>query len=563
MLFHAVRARRSIVRTSRRALPALALWIASAQAMAQDQVFLQQFGTSEVDRLNATVADGTGGVFAGGRTSGSLAGSNAGLADAWIARYDSGGSPLWIRQIGTIADDSVEAMASDGAGGVYACGVTDGDLGPFRLLDTDAWIARYDAAGNQLWLRQFGSYGADQLHSASPSHGGFVFMCGTTNGEMDAGSDAWVTIFDSSGFMYWVTQIDTGHDDEAFALAPDADGGCFLGGATHGQIAAPPAGGSDIWLVRLTFDGDAHWMHQFGSSSDDELLALTPDGSGGVYACASTAGDLAGANAGSTDVWLARYDSEGLQQWEHQFGTESADSAQSLAQNGIGGVVLIGQTEGSLAAPNAGSSDAWLGCFEGTGHPVWKLQLGTAADDFGLAAAPDGAGGVFVGGATDDSLGGASAGLTDAWLARYDAACSAGTTYCNASITSIPRCQASIGASGSPSLSDPNGYTITSGNVPGGTLGLCIFGNNGAASTPIGTLGGKLCVKPPFVRSLPKSGGGTAGVCDGSFSFTLQDLIDASPIVASGAQIHAQIWARDPNPDGFQVSNGLQFSVCP
>jgi hypothetical protein len=99
--------------------------------------------------------------------------------------------------------------------------------------------------------------------------------------------------------------------------------------------------------------------------------------------------------------------------------------------------------------------------------------------------------------------------------------------------------------------------------VPGGSFGICFFGDNGPASTPFGTLGGQICVQGPFYRSAPKQGGGSVGTCDGNYSFTLQDLINASPIVVPGAVIHAKIWARDSaNPDGFLLSNGLELTVC-
>ncbi len=152
-----------------------------------------------------------------------------------------------------------------------------------------------------------------------------------------------------------------------------------------------------------------------------------------------------------------------------------------------------------------------------------------------------------MGGHTGGSFGGPNAGSVDAWLARYDGSCSAGSSYCTASTSSIPGCQAAIGASGSPSLGNPAGFMISSGNVPGGGIvGIYFFGENGAASIPFGSLGGQICVQPPFFRSAPKPGGGTAGTCNGAFAFTLQNLISTSPIMVQGASIHAEIWARDP-----------------
>ena len=73
-----------------------------------------------------------------------------------------------------------------------------------------------------------------------------------------------------------------------------------------------------------------------------------------------------------------------------------------------------------------------------------------------------------------------------------------------------------------------------------------------------------LCVGAPIYRTAPKQSGGDQGQCNGSYGFTLQDLVDAAPTVTSGAVVNAQIWARDPaNPDGFLLSDGIEFTVCP
>jgi hypothetical protein len=109
----------------------------------------------------------------------------------------------------------------------------------------------------------------------------------------------------------------------------------------------------------------------------------------------------------------------------------------------------------------------------------------------------------------------------------------------------------------------PSGFTISSGSVPGGHLGICFFGKNGSASIPsapsaVGSVSSR--------RSSAQRPRGRwhAWHCNGAYSFTLQDMISASPIVALGATINAEIWARDPNnPDGFLLSDGLMFVVCP
>ena len=111
---------------------------------------------------------------------------------------------------------------------------------------------------------------------------------------------------------------------------------------------------------------------------------------------------------------------------------------------------------------------------------------------------------------------------------------------------------------------NPTGSTISSGAAPGSNIGICFFGNHERASIPFGTLGGQVCFQERVFRSKPKLSVGTKGNCGGQFTFTLQDLIDQSPIVFAETVLNAEIWARDPtNADGYLLSDGLTFAVCP
>jgi Beta-propeller repeat len=491
----------------------MAASLAALPAAAQNQVWITQLGTNTSDFAFAAAMDGSGGVYVSGGTGGSLGGPRAGAADVWLAHYDGAGNQGWIRQLGTSSADDARAAAMDGSGGVYVSGSTGGSLGGSNAGIGDAWLARYDRAGNQTWIRQLGTSG----------------------------------------------------EDEARAAATDGAGGVYVGGSTVGSLGGPNAGSGDAWLARYDSAGNQLWIRQLGTSGIDVAQAAAPDRSGGVYVSGRTHGSLGGPTAGSVDAWLARYDSAGNQLWIRQLGTSSVDAAYAAAPDGSGGVYVSGETGGSLGGPGAGAADVWLAHYDGAGNQGWIQQFGTVDGESAYAAAPQGAGGVYVGGYTFGSLGGTNVGGYDSWLARYDGPCGASSSYCTSSTTSIPGCQAAIGAVGSPSLANPGGFTISSGSVPGGgNVGICFFGKNGAASIPFGTLGGQICVQPPFFRSKPRLSGGTSGTCNGAFAFTLQDLIDTSPIIVQGAVINAEIWGRDPaNSDGFLLSNGLQLTVCP
>ncbi len=98
-------------------------------------------------------------------------------------------------------------------------------------------------------------------------------------------------------------------------------------------------------------------------------------------------------------------------------------------------------------------------------------------------------------------------------------------TYCTASSTSIAGCVAALSGTGTPSMSDPTAFVISSGSVPGGSnFGIAYFGVRGPQASSYGSQGGVLCVRPAFHRSVPRPSGGSAGNCDGSYEFTLEDF---------------------------------------
>jgi hypothetical protein len=377
-------------------------------------------------------------------------------------------------------------------------------------------------------------------------------------------NDVWLARIDALGNTVWSRQLGTSLPDDVFGLVPDGRGGIFLGGSTSGDLGAASAGSDDAWVARYDSSGTLMWICQLGTEDPEAAFAAAPDGLGGVYLTGSTAGDLGAPNSGNVDAWLAHIDSAGIQQWIVQLGTSAQDAARVSAADGSGGVLIGGETLGGLGAPNLGFSDVWMARFDSQGNRLWLLQTGTADQEVLDDARADGMGGFLLSGHSDGSFAGQHIGDWDAWLAHYDGSCGAISSYCVASTTSIPGCQAAIGGAGSPSMNAPSGFTISSGQVPGGNVGLCFFGNSGSASIPFGTLGGQICVKPPLYRSAAKSSGGSHGACDGNFVFTLQDLIAITPIVAAGAEIHAEIWGRDSaNPDGSMLSNALRFTVCP
>ncbi len=148
----------------------------------------RQLGTSETDSSSAVSADGLGFVYISGVTFGSLGGPIGGPVDAFVAKYDADGTLEWTRQLGTSASDKSNSVSADGLGNVYISGSTGGSLdGPNAGIE-DAFVARYDAAGTLQWSQQLGTSLVDVSDVVSADGLGNLYISGHTYGSLGAPS---------------------------------------------------------------------------------------------------------------------------------------------------------------------------------------------------------------------------------------------------------------------------------------------------------------------------------------------------------------------------------------
>jgi len=167
--------------------------------------------------------------------------------------------------------------------------------------------------------------------------------------------------------------------------------------------------------------GVGQWTRQFGASNVDEALAIASDGTSIYVVGGIELGALPGQTlVGGGDAFVRKYDSNGVEQWTRQFGTDSGDEAYGVAVD-ASGVYVTGKTNGSLGQPAQGF-DVFLRKYDVSGNVVWTRQFGGPGTDYGNAVAVN-ATGVYVAGETTGLPGQTKiGGLFDSFVAKFDLA---------------------------------------------------------------------------------------------------------------------------------------------
>jgi len=406
-----------------------------------------QFGTSKHDEANGISTDNNGNVYVTGYTYGSLPGnSNLGDYDAFVAKYDSSGTQVWVKQLGTSKHDYAYGISTDSSGHVYITGSTDGSLPGNRNLSSyssDAYVAKYDASGTQVWVKQFGTFrpdlgipGSDSAYGINTDSSGNVYVTGSTygasfpgNSEL-GGDDAYVAKYDASGTQVWVEQFGTPSRDYANGISTDSSGNVYVAGYTNGSLPGNSNLGysNDAYVAKYDSSGNQLWVKQFGTSSDDSADGISTDNSGNIYVTGTTLGRLPGnSSAGYQDTFVAKYDASGNQLWVKQFGSYDYDYAKGISTDSSGNVYVTGFTPGNLPGNSNlgngnGSSDAFVVKYDANGNRLWVKQFGTSYHDHGNGISTDSNGNAYVAGYTYLSLpGNNNVGDVDAFIAGFDA----------------------------------------------------------------------------------------------------------------------------------------------
>ena len=159
-------------------------------------MWVEVFFDSDYNSPQGVATDSNGNVYVTGFSS-YMEYENETLT--FITKYDGSGNKLWMKRLaaseqadlgerGIIVGQSVTTGSN---GTLYIAGYTDASLpGNTTAGGQDAFVARYDSSGTQLWVKQFGTSGSDFASSIITDSSGYLYIAGSTDGSLPSNTNA-------------------------------------------------------------------------------------------------------------------------------------------------------------------------------------------------------------------------------------------------------------------------------------------------------------------------------------------------------------------------------------
>ncbi|WP_430430359.1 hypothetical protein [Oceanicaulis sp.] len=279
---------------------------------------------------------------------------------------------------------------TEGAGGQltkYVDIANGGEAAFMRRIDADGSVTTSDVAvpggeeGETETRTKTASNPLRILDSVQGADGGLYVVGHAANGvagqSIKGEQDLILMRYDTTGKQVWARTLGSGGTAEGASIALDANGNVVVAGSVEGALGdTTELGGTDSLVSKFSADGVEQWTKRFGSNKDDEATAVSVGADGTIYVAGQTSAPVGGVvNAGKTDGYLRALDENGAILYTRAAGASAEnDTAKSIAQAADGGLIVASEVNGSAVLTKYAAGD------DGTGAPVWTLDLGDMDD---------------------------------------------------------------------------------------------------------------------------------------------------------------------------------------
>ncbi|MBD3582375.1 T9SS type A sorting domain-containing protein [Flavobacterium selenitireducens] len=254
----------------------------------------------------------------------------------------------------------------------------------------DIYVAKYDAEGNLIWARNYGSENNDSLISITTDDSGNLYLLGTYQVSISLGDttlttsspSAFVSKLDANGDVIWAkSNIGQSHGWNAGGIAVDSDENVYFSGVYNSETlrfgnielsyANFVSGGMNAavpFLVKMDPAGETVWAKTAGRASANTgstfANGVAVDSAGNVYATGSFSvpvlsfGQVTMTKAVPSmwnyNMYLVKYDSNGNVVWGKHAGTNFENTT-------MGYDVAIDAQQNVIATGTFANTIAWDG----------------------------------------------------------------------------------------------------------------------------------------------------------------------------------------------------------
>lgn len=231
---------------------------------------------------NSITTDAAGNIYCAGGTNSSAAIASAGAfqttlsgtSDTYLVKFDAAGNRIWATYYGGPVTENAYGVLTD-ASGVYVAGTTGSSSGfasngfqnTYGGGQGDAFLLKFDTAGNRLWATYYGGPANDYALSIAKDAAGNIFISGDSysssgiaaggfQNNLNGLENEFIAKFDSSGNRLCATYFGQSHDEDGH-IAVDISGNVYLAGGT-------------LSTTGMSFNG---FQNTFGGGGTDSYLA--------------------------------------------------------------------------------------------------------------------------------------------------------------------------------------------------------------------------------------------------------------------------------------------------
>lgn len=332
------------------------------------------------------------------------------------------GATLWSKFYGHTETDIGYGVAIDADGNILLTGSAAGqiDFGPGPIMAGgagDVFVAKLSPAGEHLWAYPFGDAQLQRAYAVATDPSNNVLVTGSFASTLnfggptqplmsDGGSthDIFLAKLSKTGAPLWSRRFGNAGSDTAYDVAIDGfdvvisgriSGAVSFGGTTFDGT------GDAAFVAKFDAAGNHLWSASSGPGTMTTVANVATDALGNVIVAGSFQGTMnfgGGAlmAAGSTDMFVTKFDATGGHLWSKRFGDQQAQDTYSVVADKDGSILVIGTFIGILdfGAPTApltfsGSKNVFVVKLDPDGKPVWSMRYGEGnTNGYGIATDP-------------------------------------------------------------------------------------------------------------------------------------------------------------------------------